>query len=216
MNDVLLQRTCPICGEAFYPAADHKLTDGHGNLVCTPHCSTVAWKRNKEKREQAAERAKLRQEKDNERRRKKYGENVKHNKKAVELCDNDGNVINRFPSISATARETGYSVSTISRVCSGDISIVADYTFRYENPEFRKPPKPKQIEKRDRSHQCRPVLQFTQEGVCVARYGSIKEAARVIGCRSSSISNCISGNTKTIRGFVFMHESEFNKFDNKN
>ncbi len=47
------------------------------------------------------------------------------------------------------------------------------------------------------------VLQYTLDGELVARYGSLKEAARAVGKGESTISLCLSGKGKTAGGFVW-------------
>ena len=49
----------------------------------------------------------------------------------------------------------------------------------------------------------KPVLQCAKDGTVIKRWECISDAARYIGCRPGTISNNISGKTKTVRGFVW-------------
>jgi hypothetical protein len=191
---------CPVCGKGFPKYPEHSLTNGKGAAVCSCHCSTAAYQKSEEKKRQK-ELRRL------DRERKKQSGKAGYNCKAVELCDRDGNVVRQFPSISVAEKETGYSASTISRVCAGKFDITGKYTFRFENPALR--PLPNKIVKRDRSYQFRPVLQFNMDGVYLARHESIRAAAREIGCKPSTVSNQIAGRLKHIKSFVFIYEDKF-------
>lgn len=57
---------------------------------------------------------------------------------------------------------------------------------------------------------CVPILQFTLDGKFVARYSSIREAARHLGKnRGSQISLAASGHNKTAYGYRWFYESDF-------
>lgn len=55
---------------------------------------------------------------------------------------------------------------------------------------------------------CRkPILQFTKDGVFVARHESIEAAARAIGAKNHHITDCAKGGRhKTSNGFVWKYE----------
>ena len=200
---------CPECGKLFPAYPDHALHNEYGDDVCSPHCSTAAWKREQARIKEAFEEEERSYEAYKEKQRKKYGDGVIRNRTAVQICDRDGNVIQRFRSISEASRMTGWSKSTIHQACNGVLWVKMEYTFRYDDPLLRKSPKPPK--KRDRSHRFKPILQLTEDGEIVARYASGKEAAEAVGCCPSSIVNCCAGRLRKLKGFVFVREEDFVK-----
>lgn len=52
-----------------------------------------------------------------------------------------------------------------------------------------------------------PILQFTKEGVFVARYDSAMKAAESIGGLNSAIGKCANGRSKTSYGYVWVWEN---------
>lgn len=197
-------KICPECGKEFPVYPDfHSLRNEHGEFVCSPKCSTAAWKREQQRIQEAlAEEERL------------YLEAMRtkkppNNRKAVQICDKQGNVIRRFNSICEASRETGWSVPMIHQVCNGVSRIVGDHTFRYDDPQYRKPYQPPK--KRDRSYMCKKIVQLTLDGEFVALHPSGLEAAKAVGCSKGTIFNCCSGRLKKVKGFIFMRESEYNK-----
>ena len=60
----------------------------------------------------------------------------------------------------------------------------------------------------DKNHQVEPlyktiILQYTIDGILINTYNSIKDACENTGAKQSSISNCISGKSKTSMGYIW-------------
>lgn len=52
----------------------------------------------------------------------------------------------------------------------------------------------------------RPVAQYSRDGVCLARYGSIREAVAFTGVSRAVIRNSAEGRTSRPRGYVWRYE----------
>lgn len=130
---------CPQCGKSFLPAPQHVYKNHKGNLVCSWSCANADYKERQERKREARKRA--------EQRRKEYelfkqerakaeqnGAEVKRAPrymKPVCVYTKGGAYIAYYPSLTAAARATGYSVATINQVCNGMYEINGDYTFKY-------------------------------------------------------------------------------------
>ena len=200
-------KKCPECGRDFPAYPEHALHNEYGEDVCSPSCSTAGWKRAQQRIDEEMAKEDEYIEIYNDKKRKRYVR--AHNRKEVQLVDMDGNVIAEYKSIHAASCKTGWSHSTVQRVCDGLTWIDVDYKFRYADPKLRKPYAPPK--KPDQSHRFVPIVQLDQDGQIVARHISLKVAASAVGCNASAISNCCSGNLKHVKGFVFMRERDYEK-----
>jgi hypothetical protein len=172
----------------------------------------------KKRKEEARERAKQRKaekqaakraSKKAEKKTEKATEEKSKYRKPVCICQKDGTIVKRCPSISAASRETGYSTSEISHICRGISKASGDYTFVYENEEDITP----RVYTRDYSLSEKPVVQFTKDGEYVARYKSALDAANVINVSRSSVSRGCNNPNKIVNGLKFMFESDYNKIN---
>lgn len=129
---------CPICGKPFVPFPEHGLTDGRGKLVCTPACSTAAWKENNRRMEEKKERAFQKQRKAQAERQRLIREGIKNecsNPKPVDVYTKDGEFVAGYSSISDASRATGFAISTISNICRGERESAYGFTFRFRKSE---------------------------------------------------------------------------------
>lgn len=55
---------------------------------------------------------------------------------------------------------------------------------------------------------CKPVDQYTLDGKFVKRWPSVKDAARELGLKQQSISQCCNGTRKTTGGFKWQHATK--------
>ena len=51
-----------------------------------------------------------------------------------------------------------------------------------------------------------PTYQYTKDGILIASYKSVREAARKTGFQSGSIGRCCKGINKSVGGYVWRHE----------
>lgn len=131
---------CPICGKMFPPAPQHALTDGHGNLVCSCHCSEEA-RKNEDSRlkrliKEDDKRKLAELESDRARKNEKNRGETKSRKprysEPVLIFDIHGNFIRKANSQREAARITGCHESAISLVCNGSQESTGGFTFRKE------------------------------------------------------------------------------------
>jgi hypothetical protein len=69
------------------------------------------------------------------------------------------------------------------------------------------------LEKNRNKHSI-PIVQLTLDGELVYRFDSIKYAASQTGIRKTSIIDCCKGRRKSIHGFKWMYESDYNQIFN--
>jgi uncharacterized protein YerC len=185
------------------------LTDGRGNLVCSCHCSSVAYERRQKKKRikddfdehcdnQRKYQEKCRKKKSGEKRKPRYTKPVNVIKKA------DGSIMARHPSVRAASEATGISTTTISQVCRGEVEMRGDYTFAYAE---------QQQDTGGNAIWDRPtikaVVQLDLRGNLIARHGSQKAAALSTGVSQASVSLCCRHKQYQSNGFIFMFEQEY-------
>jgi hypothetical protein len=128
------EQQCPICGKMFSPAPQHSLTDGHGNFVCSPHCSEEARKRSEKffdcEKYDEQERARKREEY----RKAREGKEINTSRaiKPVLIFDENGTFIRKALTQKAASIITGVSASTVSKICNGLQESCNGFSFRYE------------------------------------------------------------------------------------
>ena len=125
---------CPICGNMFYPASQHSLSDGHRNFVCSPHCSEEARRRSEKafdcEKHDEEERARKREEY----RKAREGKEINTSRaiKPVLIFDENGTFIKKAPTQKAASIIAGISAATVSKICNGMQESCNGFSFRYE------------------------------------------------------------------------------------
>lgn len=136
---------------------------------------------------------------------------VKH-QKWVEKIDEDGNTIEKYKSVSHAADVNGLNRHAFSNMKAVDgIVTINGMLFRIEQkenefiPKGTKGPRPDLLGKG-----AKKVRQFSKEGIFIAEYGSIKDAAIAIDKPQAApdITNCCKGNLKTAAGFIWRYKGE--------
>lgn len=111
----------------------------------------------------------------------------------------NGELINSYPSISYAARQVGVDPSAINKCCHGKQQSAAGF-FWSLNAEQKFEPK-----KLKTWHTYR-VGQYTLEGNFICEYGSLSEAIRAMGKKQPKcIKECCEGKRKEMYGFVWKY-----------
>ncbi len=110
--------------------------------------------------------------------------------KAVKQYDLEGNLIGEYRSIHQASRQTGYSVSGISRVCSGLAESTKGYVFKYSDEDVINRPSTKCSKKVDL---------IDKKGNVIETYESVKAAALDLEIFDKSIYNILCGFVKKTR-----------------
>lgn len=108
----------------------------------------------------------------------------------------DGEYLKSFDTIEEAAKHVGVSAQLIGRVCRGERFSSGGYIWAYEGEAKMKikPNVPRQPTNQ------RPIQQFTPDGVFVAEYASVKEAADALGILACNIIHNAKGEGKTYKG----------------
>jgi hypothetical protein len=134
---------------------------------------------------------------------------VKH-QKWVEKIDENGNIIERYKSISEAGEVNGFNRHAFSKSNAvNGIVTINEMLFRVEQkenefiPKGKKGPRPDLLGKG-----AKKVRQYSKEGDFIAEYPSIKDAALAINKpnATSDITNCCKGNLKTASGFIWRYK----------
>lgn len=141
-----------------------------------------------------------------ETKRKISDRNTNHPKKShvVSQYSKEGELISTFPSAKEASRQTGVGVSAITRCCKGNKSYVSagGFVWRFGSEEkldfvYDSGRKNNALSKR--------VNQLDKCGVAIRTFLSTKDAERITGISSCSISLCCNGHQKSAGGFVWRY-----------
>lgn len=123
----------------------------------------------------------------------------KRHQKFVIKRDAEGNEVARYKSVSEAARENGFGRHALQQT-----NVIGGFSYEVEKkenefiPKGHKGPRPDLIGKG-----VKKVYQYTKDGVFVAEYNSVKDAAIAMGSikRAPDISNCATGKLLTAFGY---------------
>lgn len=113
--------------------------------------------------------------------------------KSVEQYDKEGNYINEYPSAIEASRVLHINVSGIVSCCSesSKYSHCGGYQWKYKDST-------KTI-----SNILRKIGQYTKLEELTGSYNNVTEASRNTGISRTSITNCLSGLSKTAGGYIW-------------
>lgn len=123
----------------------------------------------------------------------------------VSMYDKQGNLIRKYNSVAEASKELGILPSFIFGVLSGKAKSTHNYIFKDtdNNEEVSYPLKDIVISKGKGGTPNRPVNIYKYNGKFLKRYESIKQAARELGLRASSISSIVGKEGRTLHGMIF-------------
>ncbi len=119
---------------------------------------------------------------------------MNRHRRAVRKVDREGNILAFYKSIQAAADANGISASNVWRKCKGQVVDPfwpSGYTFTYD--EEKRGPKAQAAPVIKKNAWRRPVRKMDRDHNVVARYPSIKEAAKANYASSTSISRRCKG-----------------------
>jgi hypothetical protein len=110
--------------------------------------------------------------------------------------DTKGMFIKEFPSIKQASLETNIISRNISKVCVGNRMSAGGFGWKYaENAD-------KDIRK---NAKCKPVSQYTIEGIFIAKYFSIQEASKKTGISRKRISDSCLNKEKSLVKYIWKY-----------
>lgn len=128
--------------------------------------------------------------------------NTKKRKKVFQYSEN-GELVNVYPSVIETARQTGYNQGSISKCCWGRANTAYNFVWSYTQLTVNQVLdlfKSIKISKL-----CKKVYQYTTDGEFVNIYPSVKEAAQQTGYCQGNISDCCQSE-RIAYGYIFRYE----------
>jgi group I intron endonuclease len=134
------------------------------------------------------------------------GQLPSNNKAIFQIDVKNGEILNRFNSITDAYKHLGIdpkSSSSISTACKGKIRITYNYYWcyskDYDNFVFKE------------YHRIyNPILQFDNKGNLIKEYSNIVEAAKENKLKQSSISHALN-EEPSCGGFIWFHKDKFDK-----
>lgn len=127
-------------------------------------------------------------------------------RKTVYQYDKKGNYIAKYKSVSEAAKVLKITVGQISSCCTNHVKTANNFIFL--NVYYEKLPddilKSRICHKHVKS---KKVYQYSKEGLFLAEWSSVTEAANAISCKSpGNIANSCIGKDKTVYGFIWLYK----------
>lgn len=111
----------------------------------------------------------------------------------------DGKLINSYPSISYAARQVGVNPSMINKCCHGEKQSAAGFFWSFSAEQKFEPKKLK-------TWHAYKVGQYTLKDEFICEYNSLSEATRAMGKKQSKyIKECCEGKRKEMYGFIWKY-----------
>lgn len=135
--------------------------------------------------------------------------------KQVDLYDLDGNYIQTFESVMATAEALGVKSVTVSTALieRPHHNTCAGYQVKFHSESMCKPigkaVLPGDLIRGKLHYAARSIIQYDPT-TCeeVARYGSIMDAARALKCGHTTLLHALCGDSPTCKGFIWRYEDD--------
>lgn len=178
-----------IVAKAFIPNPDNKPVPHHKNYIKDDNrAENLSWLTYSENTQDSFDNGRI----------GVRGKKHSHSKKVYQY-GKDGELIAQFESLGDVLRKLGYKQSVISDNCGGRWNSA--YGFVWSFKEMSKG----EIQSIKIGHctKAKSVLQKDLDGNVLAEFPSAKEAARITGHQSSSISDCCNKKLRKHHGFIW-------------
>lgn len=188
-----------LVAQAFIPNPDNKPEVDHiDNDITNNIVSNLRWVTHKENQNNEITRTKMLE--DTSKFVSQKGADNPFSRK-VRMYSLEGELLRTFDCLQDAARFAGVTDANIGKVCRGERFSSGGYIWAYEGEAKMK------IKSEPRIHtNKRPIQQFTPEGVFVAEYDSVKEAADALGILACNIVHNANGDGKTYKGYKWRYK----------
>ena len=189
-----------LVAKAFIPnpenkrEVDHIDNDKNNNMA-----SNLRWVTHKENQNNEITRANML--KNTSKFASQVGANNPFSRK-VRMYSLDGEYIRTFDTLNEAAEYAGVGAQQIGRVCRGERFQSGGYFWAYECKAKMKIKPRVPIKPTNK----RPVQQYTPEGILVAEYASVADAAKTLGLNSPNIIHNAKGETKMYKGYIWRYK----------
>ena len=119
-----------------------------------------------------------------------------------------GEIIKTFPSIVEAFQQTGIGTDTISKCALHKSKFASGFVWRYEGDTYEGDFTRRELKI--------TVCQYDKSGELIAKFPSITSAAKSVQANAASIKSCLSGNSRTCRGYVWRREDQPYQGEHKN
>lgn len=135
-------------------------------------------------------------------------EKIKAKQIPVLQLGEDGNVINRYESITRAAEAMGVTKAAINACCKGKCNTVCGYRWVFEDTNLRNEAQLVAEERAAKKPIPKRVLQFDLDGNIVGRYESGMAASRSLGVAHTHIYACCRGKETVAHGYMWRFETD--------
>lgn len=126
--------------------------------------------------------------------------------KPVVEYNRNGDIINRFDSLTNLSKETGLSISRLGHSVRGEKKLCANRMFRYEHITITMQDVKKAFYPRGKERQKR-IIQYDLNGNFVAEYESVAHTIFNSPTQKSAIAKACRGECKTKYGFIWKYKN---------
>lgn len=120
-------------------------------------------------------------------------------KKAVTQYDLSGNFISRYNSVKEAGISNNLCSSAITKCCKGKVKSVGGFRFTYAN---------KILSENYKNNQLKPVMQYSKDGVFLAKYSSITEAGKSTNINIANLQKVCANKVKSAGGYIWRYDIE--------
>lgn len=120
----------------------------------------------------------------------------------------DGNRLRVYCAISEAAKSCGLHASNISFALNKTDRTAGNYVWRTKGNIYRGA-----LAKMPRANQAKPVTQYNMKGHKIRTYESARQAEKITGISSGTISFVARGKLKSTGGYIWLYDSTVNKID---
>ena len=117
--------------------------------------------------------------------------------------DLNGNLLNKYDSVTEAANKYNMSTTNISKACLGEIKTAKGFIWRYEEVNFTK----EELNFIKENKRKRKITQSDKDGNYLNTFESLADAHRITNIDASSISSCCNKRQKTAGGFIWEYAS---------
>lgn len=127
------------------------------------------------------------------------------NARPVVCLELDGTFVKRYNSAGEAENEDGYWNSNVLESCKNESLTCLGKMFMFED-DYKAHGARKYVKPR---YNLKRIVQCDLDGNEISRFDSVSDASRTLGIPRASISGCITGENKTLHGFIFVYEKDF-------
>lgn len=122
---------------------------------------------------------------------------------SVYQYDSNGNLLNKYNSITEAANKLNTATTNIAKACLGEIKKAKGFIWRYNETNFTE----EELLFINKNKRKRKIVQYDKNRTYLNTFESFADAHRITNIDASSISRCCNNKQKTAGGFIWEYAS---------